>query len=114
MDINGVGLVILGIVVRLGIPVGITVLLIRWLRQLDARWQTEARQGAQVQSNRVQARNTGCWDVNRCTSEQKAKCPAYARQETPCWQVFRQSNGVLRENCIGCNVFKEAPLPARA
>jgi hypothetical protein len=109
MDINAVGLVILGIVVRLGIPAGATVLLVRWLSRLDARWQTEARQ-----PDTVRARNTGCWDVNHCTSEQKAKCPAYARKEIPCWQAFRQSNGVLRENCIGCNVFKEAPLPVRA
>jgi len=114
MDISGVGLFLLGIIVRLGIPAGITVLLFRWLSQLDARWKNEARQEAQLQKSGVQARNTGCWDVNHCTSEQKAKCPAYARKEIPCWQVFRQPNGVLRETCIGCNVFKSAPMPVRA
>jgi hypothetical protein len=55
--------------------------------------------------------NTGCWDVKHCTPEQKAKCPAYAHKETPCWQFYRQKNGALREGCIGCDVFKQAPVP---
>jgi hypothetical protein len=111
MDYKVIGVFLLGMVVRLGIPVGITILLMRWLARLDARWQDEARHDARILAAGTRARNTGCWDVKHCTPEQKEKCLAYARKETPCWQVYRRENGALRESCLGCVVFKEAPIP---
>jgi hypothetical protein len=111
MDFNELGLFLLGLLLRLGIPVGITLLVVRWLARLDARWQDEARREELRLSLGAQVHNTGCWDVKHCTPEQKAKCPAFASKEIPCWQVFRQANGALRERCIGCNVFKDAPVP---
>lgn len=111
MDALAIGSFLLGLVLRLGIPLGITFLLIRWLSELDARWQNEARRDALLLSSGSQVRNSGCWDVRHCTAEQKTKCPAFARKEIPCWQVFRQKDGVLKERCFGCSVFKAAPVP---
>lgn len=111
MDFGELGFFLLGLVVRLGIPIGITFLVARWLAQLDARWQDEARRDALLLPLGTQVRNTGCWDVKHCTPEQKAKCPAFARKEIPCWQIFRLENSALREKCIECNVFKDAPVP---
>ena len=111
MDINEIAYFLLGLVARLGIPLGITILMVRWLARLDARWQEEAHRGAQPLPGVSLIRNTGCWDVKHCTSEQRAKCPAFAHQQIPCWQVFRQKNGALRDGCIGCDVFIKAPVP---
>jgi len=111
MDFRDLGLVLFGLVVRLGIPVGITLLVVRWLAGLDARWQAEARRDALRLSSGTRVGNIGCWDVKHCKPEQIAKCPAFAHKETPCWQLFRQKNGALREGCIGCDVFKTAPVP---
>jgi hypothetical protein len=113
MDIKEITFLILGLVVRLGIPLGLTLLLIRWLGCLDARWREEARHEAQLLSSGTPC-NPGCWLVKRCLLEQIVKCPAFARKETPCWQVFRQKNGALRESCLSCVLFKTASATLNA
>jgi hypothetical protein len=94
----------LGVLLRVGIPVLITIFLVRWLRGLDERWQAEAH------TETTQAQNIGCWEIKGCTAEQRATCQAYANQDTPCFQVFRDTNGNLKEECIGCQVFRETPM----
>jgi hypothetical protein len=96
--------ILLGFFVRLAIPILGTLLLIFFLRKLDARWQDEAeRQGARV--NKPQ-----CWKIQGCAPEQVEKCPG-AQSPLPCWQVYRLPNGYLNEECIHCEVFIEAPVP---
>jgi hypothetical protein len=113
MDVIEIIFLILGLVVRLGIPLGITLLLIRWLGRLDARWREEARHEDQFLATGAPC-NPGCWLVRRCLPEQIAKCPAFAHKETPCWQVFRQKNGALRESCLTCVLFKTASVTLNA
>lgn len=105
--INELVAVVLGVVIRLGVPVGLTVLIVVLLRRLDERWQSEI-DGQAV----VAAGNPGCWDVKNCSAAQREKCNAYKHPETPCWQVFRSSNGgQLPERCVGCDIFRNAPMP---
>lgn len=103
---------LLGMLVRLGIPVGFTILVIAWLARLDAQWQEEARAEVANLPKRAEICNAGCWDVHKCTPENKAKCPAFNQPEVPCWQLFREKNGALRDGCLGCSVFRTAPVPA--
>jgi hypothetical protein len=35
-----------------------------------------------------------------------------AESGKPCWQIHRLSNGYLREACLDCEVFINAPAPA--
>lgn len=100
-----------GLLLRLGIPLLITVLLVRWLLRLDERWQTEAKAQRSNTVSTVQARNIGCWEIKGCTGEQLAGCQAHKNPETPCWQVFRASDGRLQERCLGCDVFRKSPVP---
>jgi hypothetical protein len=104
-------LMIFGFLVRLGLPVGITTLLVMWLRRLDFRWQKESA-SEKALPFAEQPHNTGCWVCNGCSPEKIATCKAYAHPEAPCWQVFRDENGRLRESCLVCSVFRNAPLPA--
>ncbi len=92
--------------VRLGLPVLITVLLVVFLRKLDAHWQQEEA----MKAPRL-ARNTRCWEQHHCSEDKRAVCPAYARPDIPCWQVFRTKEGFLREQCLGCETFRNAPVP---
>ncbi len=111
MDLQGILFFLLGLLIRIGIPVGITVLIVMWLYRLDARWQEEAeREVAEVKEPENQIH---CWEIKNCSPEKIVNCPAYIHKETPCWQVFRQKNGFLRESCIGCNVLVMAPVPAQ-
>jgi hypothetical protein len=99
--------VILGFMMRLALPFTVTALLVWLLRRLDLFWQREAS----VQEQPAEAANQGCWDVQHCSDKQRASCQAYSHQNVPCWQYYRQQEGRLREACLGCKVFQEAPLP---
>lgn len=104
--LNSVLAIVFGLLVRLAIPLFITALVIVILRAVDKRWQEEAKElPLPVQVDKPQ-----CWDVKNCTSEQMRECPTPASPE-PCWQVHRQANGYLREDCLTCVIFRQAPVP---
>ena len=102
---------ILGVLLRVAIPIVITILIIKLLKWLDERWQREADLEADQISK---PGNVGCWEVNDCPAEMRAACKAFQNPDTPCWQVFRAKNGRLQERCIGCEVFRHAPIPVTA
>lgn len=109
-SLETLGVLVLGFVVRFVIPIGVTALLVWYFRKLDQRWQTEAK----LASGQVMPKNPGCWKINKCSPEQRAKCRAYANPDKPCWQVYRTTDGLLQEKCLGCDVFKKAPIPVLA
>lgn len=92
-----------GLSMRLAIPIAITVLLVYFLRRLDARWQSEAEQ---VPPGDL---NPPCWKIKACPAAERRACPAL-QSELTCWQVFRRPNGYLREQCLTCVVFLRAPM----
>jgi hypothetical protein len=92
-----------GFLLRLAIPILMTALLVYILRKLDARWQVEAQQPLPVQKPE-------CWKVKECPPQQRAECIAF-KSSLPCWQAFRYPNGYLREDCLSCKVFRDAPVP---
>jgi hypothetical protein len=96
---------IAGLLVRLAIPIALTAVLIFFLRKLDTRWQAEAEIIQPV------AQNVECWKIKGCSPEQQANCVA-AKSELPCWQARRLPNGYLHEECLSCEIFTEAPMPA--
>lgn len=98
--------VILGLLVRLALPILVTALVIAFLRQLDARWQSEARYAP------LKVEKPQCWKIKECTPAQRKVCPAF-KSPMPCWQVFRLPNGYFREKCLTCDVLAMAPLPSR-
>lgn len=106
--------VVMGFLMRLGIPLALTALLVWWLQKLDARWQMDAEQARrQAESGpSLTPPAPRCWDVRGCSPERRANCPAFARTDVPCWQVFRDGRGPLKEACLECLVFKKAPVPA--
>lgn len=93
-----------GLLVRLAIPILITALLIFLLRRLDAHWQREAHLPM------LEAKKPECWKIKGCQPEQREHCTG-ARSPLPCWQALRLPNGYLREGCLTCKVFIEAPAP---
>ena len=105
--LDGVIAVGVGLIIRFGIPIALTALVVRLLLTLDERWQAEAERD----QTRAPARNIGCWDAKNCSAEQRAQCTAYAHPETPCWQLFRSEDGQLKEKCLACQVFRKAPVP---
>jgi len=96
--------ILTGLLVRLAIPIFVTAMLIYFLRKLDSRWQAEAQLPVAVEKPK-------CWEIKGCTPEQMKNCIA-GQSSMPCWQVYRLPNGYLRDECITCEVFHQAPVPA--
>ncbi len=105
-ELTSIFAILVGLLVRIAIPLVITIVVILILRRADARWQKEAEQLPPV----VTVENPHCWDIKNCPAEQVNECPA-PTSLAPCWQVRRQKNGYLREACLTCQIFRQAPLP---
>jgi hypothetical protein len=95
---------IIGLLLRLAIPIAATLFVVYILRRLDKRWQAEA------ETQPVGVEKSECWKVKGCPPEQAEDCAA-AKSQLPCWQVKRLPNGYLNEDCLSCPVFIEAPAP---
>lgn len=97
--------ILIGLVVRVALPVAITILVVSYLHKLDERWQLEA-ENEEPQPDPEQS-----WGLLDCPIEQGKISPAIA-SIFPCWQMKRLSNGSLNDNCLTCEVFRNASIPA--
>ena len=102
---------IMGLLLRVIIPIAVTIFVVVILKWLDERWKKEADLD---ESAVVKVGNVGCWDINNCPAEKREQCLAYTNPDKPCWQVFREEDGRLQEQCIGCEIFRHAPVPIAA
>jgi hypothetical protein len=95
---------------RLGVPIVITLVVAYGLRRLDARWQAEALlewEQTQVQqkfaaAGLMERLNQPCWEVKGCSEETRANCPACEDSNIPCWMAWRQPDGRLPVRCYEC------------
>jgi hypothetical protein len=105
--INIVLVILLGLLVRLAIPILLTGLAVYGLKKLDEHWQSETLNIPAVMEK------PECWNMLKCPPEARVVCAGFLSTQ-PCWQVFQLPNGRLREACALCKVFRAAPLPAVA
>jgi hypothetical protein len=104
---------VLGILLRIGIPFAITFLLAYLLRNLDTKWRAEALEAQPGDAvMRELWLNEPCWEGKDCIEEQREICPAYSQREQPCWEVHRD-NGNLNPKCQTCEYRKELLIPVR-
>jgi hypothetical protein len=104
--------VVAGLLLRIGIPLGVT-LLVGWLiLRMDARWQAEAAETLEIQNALFETATPDslptCWEYMNCPPRIRENCPAYAETEIPCWELLR-ANGSLQPNCRGCT-YRDAIL----
>ena len=97
---------ILGLFVRLIIPILVTTLFVILLRRLDMRWQKEA----EMERDLLVRDEEPCWKEQGLSTEEILA--RVSESGKPCWQIHRLSNGYLRETCLDCDVFINAPAPA--
>lgn len=108
--------VLFGFILRIGIPIGLTILLARFLRRLDARWREEAEQQAieiKLSAQRQTLLNLWldqpCYTIKNCTAQEQKTCQAFTQVDKPCWEI-RQSNGSLEKKCLECEYRKDLIL----
>ena len=112
--LEAVASAVVGIILRFGLPVGLTLLVCWFFRRLDTRWQKEAETYLERSGIQSLVPVVRCWLLNDCPEERRNSCPAFINQGIPCWQQFRASNGELKEACLGCKVFTTASVPITA
>jgi hypothetical protein len=105
-------IVLLGMLARFGIPVLLTVSAVYFLRKLDERWQKDSEDLILEAASLVPP--IQCWLLRDCPKTRMEQCPAYKEGGKPCWQFFRDQQGQLREDCIDCDVFRDAPALTQA
>ena len=100
-ELEGILSLIIGLVIRIGLPVTLTIGILYVLKKLDKRWQK-----TQIALPVIASSYKSCWKVKNCPEEKRKECPAFQNPEVPCWQTFRANTGLLKENCLGCVVFQ--------
>jgi hypothetical protein len=110
LDPNVLLTVVVGLLLRFGIPIVLTVLAAWGLRRLDQRWQAQAEHARPAPLGLGAApAEVRCWEQTDCPPEKHEGCPAFLRPSVPCWQVFREKSGELPTDCLRCGVFLHAP-----
>lgn len=100
--------VIVGLILRVAIPIGITFLMGWFLNRLDARWQVEAKQ---VHETLVQRKRPvsvqPCWEYMHCPASVRGNCPIFGKLDLLCWEFFG-ANGTVRPKCQACAYRRSA------
>jgi len=99
---------------RLGVPLVITLAVGYWLRRLDAKWQAEAQ--VQWEQEELPAElkalarpEQPCWEIKGCDEAKRARCPACKAWDIPCWVAHLRATGRLPAACPDCELFSMSP-----
>ena len=109
----GVPVIVGMFVLRLGVPLLITLGVGYLWRRLDAKWQAEAQQKELSQALEKAAAEPGlvekaaqpCWSAKDCEESVRANCAASKFPNIPCWLARRRSEGGLPAECYNCDQF---------
>lgn len=102
-------------ILRLGVPLAITLAVAYFLRRLDAKWQAEAweqweasqpQEKLVAEAKRLQSgKKQPCWSLRGCDETTRANCAAPKMLDIPCWLARRRSEGRLPAECYHCAQF---------
>ncbi len=104
-------------VLRIGVPIAITLLVGRWLEKKLAPREEEQMETKSVYTTRV-TRSGGkiiqihCWDLKRCERAKLAQCAAHQRPDLPCWLALQANGDKLRAECFSCALYKPQSIAA--
>lgn len=104
-------------VVRIGIPVAITLVLGWWLEK-KLRPPDADQNGKIVRLDTARHAKSSkviqlhCWNMKHCDSAKVAQCAAYKHPELPCWLALQVEGGKVREECFTCALYKPEQLAA--
>lgn len=100
-DFDGIlrDVIVLGymFVLRIGVPLLITIMLGKWLQLKLEQRDAERRGAAQGELY--------CWDKNKNAQTLRAKAAATDRPDLPCWLALQASGDGLIENCYTCRNY---------
>ena len=94
-------------VLRLGVPLAITLSAGYFLRRLDAKWEaSQSQEQVIAEAKRLQAdMEQPCWSLKGCDETARAQFAAPQQLDIPCWLARRRSEGRLPAECYNCAQF---------
>lgn len=95
-----------GLFLRFGVPLGLTIFLAWLLRNLDLHWLEEVTGERRDEKIDLRQEPQGCWIIHNLPQE---KSLSHDLQEA-CWKVRMGFEGVLPDQCLDCQYFKEGLL----
>lgn len=48
-----------------------------------------------------------CWDIKKCSNEDRNNCPAFLKSEGPCWAYGHENNVCSEINCRECQIYTD-------
>jgi hypothetical protein len=105
--IDGI-MVILMFILRIGVPVALTLALGYWLEKKLRPPEVVEKELPQPRATKPDAKiiQLHCWDVKRCDSTTRAQCAAVKHPELPCWLALQAEGLPVREECFTCALYK--------
>ena len=101
-DLNSFLSVFGGLLLRIAIPLGVTLFLGYFVHRLDERWMAESEATRRTLVERIKKRDVPvCWEYMNCPPSIQGICPIYGQKELLCWEYFG-SDGAIRLGCKRC------------
>lgn len=109
-------LVVIGLfLLRLAVPLAITLILGYLLRRLDARWESETQSYSDtVATEEPAAVQQTCWEAKECSPRRRSRCPACRLAYIPCWLARLRVENRLPAECTTCVRFTSRTVPQTA
>ncbi len=104
-------IVIAMFVLRIGVPIALTIALGKWLEKKLAP-REDKREQARSAARKGNVVQLHCWDVKRCPPAIRAQCAAYKHPELPCWLAIQTEGGKVRPECFSCAFYKPQTMAA--
>ncbi len=98
-------------VLRIGVPILITLMLGAWLKHF-----LEERESKELPESKPLAlvEQQHCWEVKQCPETEQARCVAKQRPDLPCWLALQVNGTGLKEGCYSCPIFTaRAPVTVK-
>ena len=100
-------LAIIGLfLLRLAVPLAITLIIGYPLHRLDARWESEIQSHPDtVATKEPAAVQQPCWEDKGCSARRRSRCPACRLTDIPCWLARLRVENRLPAECSACVRF---------
>ncbi len=98
------------LIVRIGVPILITLMIGAWLRRLIEDKEDRPRAVAHPTNHFKH-----CWETGHSQDALDAQAIALARPDLPCWLALQVAGSGLKEACYSCPLYTQhAPAASRA
>ncbi len=106
-------LIVLGMfIIRVGVPVAVTLALGYWLEKKLRPPEVEKPVIAPRPVRSAKIIQLHCWDLKHCDSTRRAQCAASRHPELPCWLALQVEGDKVREECFTCGLYRSNQIAA--